>query len=86
MTKSEIVLTYDQPQLGWRAEPFQPNFYVDISDFLDIKLKAHSCHRSQLRPDPHHASLENLERLARLRGSEISVTAAEAFHCHRCVA
>jgi hypothetical protein len=36
-----------------------------------------------LRPSPHHASLENVERLARLRGTEISVEAAEAFHCHR---
>ncbi len=80
-----LVLTYDQPQLGWSHTPFHPNFYVDISDFLEIKLKAHACHRSQLRPEPHHASLENLERLARLRGSEVSVTAAEAFYCHRCV-
>ncbi len=80
-----LVLTYDQPQLSWNHTPFHPNFYVDISDFLDVKLRAHACHKSQLRPDPHHGSLENLERLARMRGSEISVTAAEAFQCHRCV-
>jgi len=80
-----LVLAYDQPQLAWNASSFHPNFYVDISDFLEVKLKAHACHRSQLRPDPHHASLENLERLARLRGSEVSVKAAEAFECYRCV-
>lgn len=78
-----VVLTADQPQLCWSPESFKPNFYVDISEFLEIKLKAHSCHASQLRPSPHHGSLENLERLARLRGSEVSVEAAEAFFCHR---
>jgi len=79
------VLAYDQPQLAWNHTPFHPNFYVDISDFLDLKLRAHACHKSQLRPEPHHGSLENLERLARLRGSEIAVMAAEAYHCHRCI-
>ena len=60
-----------------------PNFYIDISDYLDMKLAAFRCHASQMRPEPHHASVENVERLARLRGSEVSVTAAEAFECHR---
>ena len=80
-----IVLSCDAPQRGWHHEPFHPNFYVDISAYLEIKLRAHACHRSQVRPAPHHASLENLERLARLRGAEISVDAAEAFLCHRMV-
>lgn len=80
-----LALTYDQPQLGWRAEPFHPNFYVDISEFLEKKLAAYRCHASQVHPEPHHASVENVERLARLRGSEVSVAAAEAFFCHRMV-
>jgi LmbE family N-acetylglucosaminyl deacetylase len=78
-----VVLAADQPQLCWSPETFKPNFYVDISEFLDLKLKAHGCHVSQLRPPPHHGSLENLEHLARVRGSEVSVDAAEAFFCHR---
>lgn len=80
-----VVLTADQPQLCWSPETFKAMMYVDISEFLDLKLKAHSCHVSQLRPPPHHGSLENLERLARLRGAEVSVEAAEAFQCHRFV-
>lgn len=77
------VLCYDQPQLSWNPARFTPNIYVDITEYLETKLKAFRCHASQLRPDPHHASVENVERLARLRGSEVSVTAAEAFECHR---
>jgi N-acetylglucosamine malate deacetylase 1 len=78
-----LVLSYDQPQLSWNHTKFHPNFYVDISDYLQIKLAAYRCHVSQIRKEPHHASVENVERLARLRGSEVSVTAAEAFECHR---
>jgi LmbE family N-acetylglucosaminyl deacetylase len=80
-----VVLAADQPQLCWSPDTFKPNVYVDISEFLEIKLKAHACHASQLRPPPHHGSLENVERLARLRGTEVSVEAAEAFSCHRMV-
>jgi N-acetylglucosamine malate deacetylase 1 len=78
-----MVLCYDQPQLGWNHTKFHPNFYVDISDYLETKLAAYRCHVSQIRNEPHHASVENVERLARLRGSEVSVAAAEAFECHR---
>ena len=80
-----LALTYDQPQLAWNHTPFHPNFYVDVSDYLELKLQAYRCHASQVRPEPHHASVENVERLARLRGSEVSVSAAEAFECHRMV-
>ena len=81
-----LVLSCDAPQLGWNLHPFHPNFYVDITEHLETKLRAHACHRSQLKPSPHCASLENLERLARLRGAEVSVAAAEAYRCHRLVA
>jgi N-acetylglucosamine malate deacetylase 1 len=80
-----MVLCYDQPQLSWNHTKFHPNFYVDISDYLERKLAAYRCHASQIRCEPHHASVENVERLARLRGSEVSVAAAEAFECHRCL-
>lgn len=78
-----MVLEADAPQLAWHHRPFQPNFYVDISEHLNTKLRAHKCHRSQVKPPPHLASLENVERIARVRGAEIGVEAAEAFRCYR---
>ena len=81
----KIVLSCDNPAISWslEREKFHPNFYVDITDFLDTKLKAVSCYKSQVRSRLHHASLENIEYLARVRGREVSVEAAEAFMVHR---
>jgi len=83
----KIVLSCDNPSISWslEREKFHPNFYVDITDYLDKKIKAISFHKSQMKPSIHHASVENIEMLARVRGREISVEAAEAFMCHRMV-
>jgi LmbE family N-acetylglucosaminyl deacetylase len=71
--------------LFWNVDydKYHPCVYVDISEHLDTKLKALSMHKSQLRHSPHHCSIENMEYLARSRGHEISVEAAEAYVCHR---
>ena len=82
-----LVLVADAAQLTWGPErPFRPNFYVDISGkCLDLKVKAFSCHASQLRPEPSQASAGAVRLLAEARGREIGVAAAEAFECHRFV-
>lgn len=81
----KIVLSCEYPALSWslEREKFHPNFYVDISDYLGDKLKALSCYKSQVRHKVHHCSLENVEWIARVRGREVSVDAAEAFMVHR---
>jgi LmbE family N-acetylglucosaminyl deacetylase len=82
-----MVLGYNNTSLFWslEREKFHPNFYVDISDYLDRKLHALSLHKSQMRDAIHHSSLQNVEYTARLRGSEISVAAAEGYMVFRCV-
>ena len=79
------VLVYEQPQSFWGVKPMVTSVFVDISSSLPTKLQALNCYRSQLQPDPHHASLDAVERLARVRGAEICVTAAEAYRCLRWV-
>ncbi len=76
-----LVIGYDNTSLFWslEREHFHPNFYIDISDYLDKKLHALSLHRSQMRDAIHHSSLKNVEYAARLRGSEISTRAAEGY-------
>lgn len=61
------------------APVFTPNWFVDISDTLTIKLKALETYQSEMRPWPHPRSLAALEYLAKWRGSTIGVEAAEAF-------
>jgi LmbE family N-acetylglucosaminyl deacetylase len=81
----DLVLTCDAPQLAWRDEPFRPDFYVDISEWLTVKLDALSCHKSQLRRFPDLGSVEALEHRARMRGAEVGVDAAEAYESLRVV-
>lgn len=83
----QCVLAYDNPAISWslEREKFHPNFYIDITDYLDKKLEAVRLHASQAKPASHHASVENIETLARIRGAEISAPAAEAFMCYRFV-
>ena len=58
---------------------FNPNYFKDISQCLDKKLEALKCYDSELREFPHPRSLRSVETLARLRGSNSGVEAAEAF-------
>lgn len=61
------------------APAFQPNWFVDISLQLPLKLEALAAYSSEMRPWPHARSLEGLECLARWRGAQVGVEAAEAF-------
>ncbi|MBN2312217.1 MAG: PIG-L family deacetylase [Candidatus Hydrogenedentes bacterium] len=80
-----LVVGYDNTSLFWslEREKFHPNFYVDISDFLEHKLRALSMHRSQMRDSIHHSSIQNVEYTARVRGREVSVDAAEGYMVFR---
>ena len=69
--------THDRP--GSLELAFRPDLYVDISDHLDTKLRALGCYTSQLSPFPHPRSLEAVEHLARWRGTQAGMHAAEAF-------
>jgi LmbE family N-acetylglucosaminyl deacetylase len=80
-----VVLIADAPQLSWAKEVFKPTFYVDISDSLEVKLEAYRQHKSQQRPAPHQGGVEALRFLAKMRGTEISVEAAEAYEVARFV-
>ena len=80
-----IVLAYDNTALFWsmEREKFHPTLYVDITGYLEQKLKALSLHQSQRKDPLHHASLENVEFTAKARGREISCDAAEGYMCLR---
>lgn len=58
---------------------FQPNVFVDIGDYWELKRLALEAYTSEMRAWPHPRSIKALEHLARLRGAQVGVEAAEAF-------
>ena len=61
------------------ASAFQPNWFVDISAQWQRKREALEAYESEMRPWPHARSLKAVEHLARWRGAQGGVEAAEAF-------
>lgn len=66
--------------------PFLPGWYQDISATLETKLKALSVYADEMCPWPHPRSVEAVRDLARLRGAQVVLPAAEAFMLGRMVA
>ena len=58
---------------------FQPNYFVDISDFLINKIEIMKIFDSELGEHPFPRSIKNIEALATYRGATIGVNYAEAF-------
>ncbi|MCB9946860.1 MAG: PIG-L family deacetylase [Rhodospirillaceae bacterium] len=66
-------------EYGVPEDRFRPNTYVDISTKLDAKRDALAKYASELRYWPHPRSIKAIAMLARLRGAEVGVDAAEAL-------
>ena len=62
---------------------FEPNYFVDISHYLEKKITALKCYDGEMRPFPHSRSYEALEYLAKWRGATVGMNAAEAFSVQR---
>ena len=67
------------------AEPFVPNYYVDISSQLCIKSEALKAYQQEMREAPHSRSIEHSLYLAHHRGHSVGVVAAEAFMAVRTI-
>lgn len=86
----DIVATYETlSETHWNAphiEPnFTPNWVVDISECIDIKLNAMKSYESQVQKFPGSRSLEAIEALAKFRGTQAGFGYGEGFHIVRMV-
>ncbi len=80
------IFAYETPsETEWGIVPFWPNYYEDISSTIGNKLEAIRAYQTELRAFPHPRSTEVIEALAKKRGSEAGVSAAEAFMLVRSV-
>ena len=64
---------------------FQPNIYVDVTDFMDRKRQALEFYASEMRDYPHPRSYKGVELLAQYRGLTVGVPYAEAFMLGRSI-
>lgn len=67
------------------VQPFTPNVFVDIGKYADTKRAALLAYEDEMRPEPHSRSINNVIRLAALRGNSVGVAYAEAFMLVRCI-
>ncbi|MDP6179256.1 MAG: PIG-L deacetylase family protein [Desulfatiglandales bacterium] len=73
------VLSSTEWNFSASSEHFGPNYFVEINDHLDKKIKALSCYVTETPPFPHPRSIEAIRTLAARRGSQSGLEAAEAF-------
>ncbi len=62
---------------------FSPNVFFDVSDTINLKLKALAEYKSELRELPHPRSLEAVGVNAKVWGTKTGVNCAEAFRAIR---
>ena len=62
-----------------RRNKFFPNYYEDITNFINKKKNAVKIYKSEIKKFPFPRSIKAIDALAKVRGSEISTKAAEAF-------
>ncbi len=58
---------------------FQPNYFIDISNFIDDKINLMKIYESELGSHPFPRSIRNIKALATFRGATSGVEYAEAF-------
>jgi len=59
---------------------FIPNYFVDISKYMDKKIELIGVYESEIGEHPFPRSNKNVEALATFRGATAGVEYAEAFH------
>jgi len=73
------VLSSTEWAFSNHTDHFHPNCFVDISGTIEKKVEAFGIYVSENRPFPHPRSCEAILSLAKLRGAQSGLMAAEAF-------
>lgn len=82
-TVSEVYSYETLSETEWAPpfgdDAFIPNYFINVTEQFEYKLKAFECFKSQIRPFPNSRSLEAIESLAKYRGATVGFKRAEAF-------
>jgi hypothetical protein len=85
------ILAYETPsstdaRFSENPPQFTPNFYVDISEFLDKKIELCKIYENEFKNDSINPRSEwGIKNYAGFRGLQIAVKYAEAFKSYRLV-
>jgi LmbE family N-acetylglucosaminyl deacetylase len=75
-----VYETLSETEFGLdRSNPFHPNLFVDISNYLDKKIELMKIYSSEISDFPFPRSIDSIISLAKFRGSTAAYKAAEAF-------
>lgn len=61
------------------ANKFSPSYFVDISNYVEKKIKIMKIYEGEMGKDPFPRSEENIKALAKYRGSMVGRAYVEAF-------
>ncbi|SMM99280.1 hypothetical protein SPONN_402 [uncultured Candidatus Thioglobus sp.] len=73
---------WQSPSMG---NVFIPNYFIDITGFMDKKIQALQCYDAEIREFPHARSYQTIQSMAKFRGSLIGIEIAEAFCVERLI-
>lgn len=81
-----LAAAYEYALTGWQLDAVPGGrLYVDIEQSLPMKCAALLAYQSQLREAPHPCSVKSVQALARFRGLESGLEAAEMFYLLRVI-
>ena len=81
------ILSFEiQSSTDWalfKGKNFQPNYFIDISNYLKSKINLINFYKQELKNYPHSRSIKSLKSLASIRGVSCGVKYAEGFFLNR---
>lgn len=86
-----VVASYEVLSSSYYNAPyiepnFIPNWTIDISEFIELKIKAVACCETHIGAMPHPRSCEAVRSLAVFRGSQSGMKYGESFYLSRMTA
>jgi len=77
------TLSSTEWNFNFKKKSFNPNFFVDITKSINIKIKAAKEYKKEIDSWPNPRSINGIKNLAKYRGQSVGVKYAEAFYLFR---
>ena len=74
-----MMETPSETDFAYFEYTFKPNYFVDISDFIDEKVEIAKIFKSEIQEHPFPRSERNIRAYGTIRGAVMGVDSAEAF-------